>query len=192
MQVVAIVGLAGAGKSVLAEHFVRDGYGLIHFGDATMEELARRGLPVSEANERAVREELRRDHGMAAYAIVNLPRIERARAQGPVVLDGLYSWEEYVALRERFGRDFLLLAIYASPATRYARLAKRPVRGLQPEEAARRDRAEIEKLNKGGPIAYADYTVSNEGTIEDLRHEYERFRAWAERQGAGGASTDRA
>ncbi|MBI5368637.1 MAG: AAA family ATPase [Planctomycetes bacterium] len=180
MAVVAIVGLAGAGKSVLADHFVKDGWGLIHFGDATMEELARRNLPVNEANERAIREELRREHGMAAYAVVNLPGIERARERGPVALDGLYSWEEYLTLRERFGKEFVLLAIYAAPATRYARLAKRAVRGLAPEEAAARDRSEIEKLNKGGPIAYADYTVSNEGTIDDLRREYEKFCTWME------------
>ncbi|MBI3270928.1 MAG: AAA family ATPase [Planctomycetes bacterium] len=187
MSVIAIVGLAGAGKSELAAHFVSDGYGLIHFGDATLEEMGRRGLAVNEANERAVREELRRVHGMAAYAIINLPRIERSMAAGPVACDGLYSWEEYLSLREKFGGAFILLAIYASPATRYARLARRAVRGLTPEQAQSRDRAEIEKLNKGGPIAYADYTIVNEGTLEDLRREYEWFRAWdAERRGKSG------
>jgi hypothetical protein len=31
-----------------------------------------------------------------------------------------------------------------------------------------RDRAEIEKINKGGPIAMADITLVNEGALSEL------------------------
>jgi len=33
---------------------------------------------------------------MAAYAKLNLPRIDETLQKSNVVLDGLYSWEEYV------------------------------------------------------------------------------------------------
>jgi dephospho-CoA kinase len=39
---------------------------------------------------------------------------------------------------------------------------------------ASRDRAEIEKLNKGGPIAMADITLVNEGSLEELLQQVER------------------
>jgi dephospho-CoA kinase len=43
------------------------------------------------------------------------------------------------------------------------------------EEAASRDRAEIEKLNKGGPIVMADFTIINESSLENLSKETERI-----------------
>ena len=39
------------------------------------------------------------------------------------------------------------------------------------EEAARRDKAEIENINKGGPIAMADFTIINETSLDDLKKE---------------------
>ena len=54
---------------------------------------------------------------------------------------------------------------------------RRQVRPLTPEVAASRDRAEIENLNKGGPIVMADYTVLNETSMTDLRQQVERIIA---------------
>ena len=173
-RIAAIVGMAGAGKSVVASALTCYGLHYIHFGDITLDELKRRGLPVNEASERAVREEMRAMHGMAAYAVLNLGRIEAALAEGSVVVDGLYSWEEYLVLKERFRERLVVVAVTASPATRRLRLASRPVRPLSAAEVDSRDRAEIERLNKGGPIAIADITLVNEGTVEALELETRR------------------
>lgn len=167
-RIVAIVGMAGAGKSEVAATLESLGLTRIRFGDVTEEELERRGLSLNEANERSVREDLRREHGMAAYAILNLPKIDAALESGSVVVDGLYSWEEYLVLREQFGSKLIVLAIASSPATRAQRLASRPRRPLSAEEVESRDRSEIEKINKGGPIAIADITVVNESSIGEL------------------------
>ena len=64
-----------------------------------------------------------------------------------------------------------------SPATRYARLSKRKVRPLNTEEAAGRDKAEIENVNKGGPIAMADFTILNELSLESLKQATEKVVA---------------
>jgi dephospho-CoA kinase len=170
-RIVAVVGMAGSGKSELCSFLRRHGLGYVHFGDLTMDELGRRGLQVSEANERLVREELRAAHGMAAYAVLNLPRIDEALSTGHVVVDGLYSWEEYLVLKERYGLRLLVVAVSASPATRAHRLGGRTVRPLTSTELASRDRAEIENLNKGGPIAMADIMLVNEGAIDDLQRQ---------------------
>jgi dephospho-CoA kinase len=173
MRVVAIVGMAGAGKSEVARTFESKGFTSIRFGDLTDRELRRRGLARNEANERTVRETLRREYGMAAYAKLNLPAIDEAAGRGAVVIDGLYSWEEYNCLREHYGETFKVVAVWSSPATRYDRLEKRSERPLTPEEAAGRDKAEIENINKGGPIAMADFTLRNDSTFESLRREAE-------------------
>ena len=177
MRVVAIVGMAGAGKSVVARVFEQAGFRKVRFGDITDEEVKKRGLELNEGNERHVREQLRKEHGMAAYALLNLPRIDALVLSSPVVVDGLYSWEEYMLLKERYDDRLSVIAVWASPATRYKRLTGRAVRPLTLAEAASRDKAEIENSNKGGPIAMADVTVLNESSVEDLQKEARRVLA---------------
>ena len=166
-NLIAFVGMCGAGKSVATTAFVEAGYTLVYFGGVTMDELARRGLPKNEANERTVREELRRELGPAAYAIKVLPKIEEGLKKGNVVLDGLYSWSEYKVLKERFP-ELYVVAIVTDREKRYERLATREVRPLTAAEAQSRDHAEIENSEKGGPIAIADKYIPNNGTPEEL------------------------
>ena len=92
-----------------------------------------------------------------------------------VVADGMYSWEEYLLLREHYGKRFKVLAVWSSPEDRYARLEVRPVRPLIGAEAVSRDRAEIENLNKGGPIAMADRTILNDQGLADLINQVRRI-----------------
>jgi dephospho-CoA kinase len=174
MRVVAVVGMAGAGKSEAARLFEENGFIKIRFGDVTDEEVRKQGLELNEENERRVRELLRERYGMAAYAILNLSRIDLALKKSPVVIDGLYSWEEYTSLKNYYGKNFYVVAVWASPKIRYARLVARAERRLTLEEAAGRDKAEIEKLNKSGPIAIADFTILNESSLKNLEKEVKR------------------
>jgi len=171
MKVISIVGMAGSGKSEVARVFERSGFKKIRFGDITDEEVRKRGLELNEENERNVRQQLRKEHGMAAYAKLNQPKIDVLLKSSDVVVDGLYSWEEYTLLKSRYGEDFHVVAVWASPKMRYGRLSKRKVRPLTVEEAASRDIAELENTNKGGPIAMADFTIINESSLEDLERE---------------------
>ena len=171
MKVVSIVGMAGAGKSEVARLFQERSFTKIRFGDITDAEVSRRGLELNEENERYIRELLRREQGMAAYARLNQPAIDSALKSRDVVIDGLYSWEEYISLKAYYEKEFYVVAVWASPGTRYARLTARPERGLTLDEAASRDKTEIENVNKGGPIAMADFTIINESSVDDLRKE---------------------
>jgi len=171
MKIVSIVGMAGAGKSEVSKVFEENGFIRIRFGDVTDEEVKKRGLELNEENERHIRELLRKQHGMAAYAELNLPKIDLVRKQSDVVIDGLYSWEEYTFLKTYCGDDFYVVAVWASPRTRYTRLTERSDRRLTLEEASNRDRAEVENINKGGPIAMADFTIINESSLEELKKE---------------------
>ncbi|MCR4280397.1 MAG: AAA family ATPase [Candidatus Komeilibacteria bacterium] len=174
-----LVGMCGAGKSEVAKYFTDQGFSYIRFGQITLDEVARRGLEANEANERPIREEFREVHGPAAYAILNIPKFDAALQQGSVLGDGLYSWSEYKFLKDKYGDTMVVVAVYASPATRYARLdgraqrhgedPKKLYRSFSPAEARSRDFAEIEKIEKAGPIAMADFTIVNEGTIVELK-----------------------
>jgi len=175
VRVVAIVGMAGAGKSEVARVFEEHGFKKVRFGDITDEELKNRKLEPNEENERHVRQQLRKKHGMAAYAKLNLPTIDSALKSSNVVVDGVYSWEEYILLKERYGEKLGVLAVWASPSIRHTRLAHRTERPLTLEEAANRDKSEIENSNKGGPIAIANFTIVNEASMKELKKETERI-----------------
>ena len=174
MKVVSIVGMSGTGKSEVARVFEENGFIKVRFGDVTDEEIAKRGLELNEENERYIRELLRKEHGMAAYARLNLHRIDSALKHSDVAIDGLYSWEEYTFLKTHYGEDFYVVAVWTSPRTRYGRLTSRLNRCLTLEEAVDRDRAEIENINKGGPIAMADFAIINESSLANLREETRR------------------
>jgi len=161
--------MAGSGKSLACEFFKTKGNPVLRFGDETDRGLKLQGQTLNEANERVYREKLRKELGMAAYAIKIEPHIRAAFRSGSkcIILDGLYSWEEYLYLKAKFPQ-LKLLAIYSRPEIRYQRLQNRPVRPLIEVQAKARDLAELNNLNKAEPIALADYLVINEGSIENF------------------------
>lgn len=177
-KIIAIVGLPGSGKTQAGKFFVELGFQPIRLGQLTLDEVRKRGLEPGEASERPVREELRRKHGMAAYATLNLPKINSLLKKNNVVIDGLYSWEEYMEFKKEYGEKLTVVAIYASPTTRHIRLATRKWdknedikmvnRPYTKEQAGKRDYAEISNLHTGGPIAMADFTVINEDSVAEL------------------------
>ncbi len=166
--IVAVVGMCGSGKSLVTGHLNEKGWNVIHFGSITMRELEKRGLARNETNERSIREELRNKYGVGAYAVLSLPLILESQKNGLTVIDGLYSWTEYRLLKEEFGERLFIVAVIADRRRRYERLSVRGVRPLTSREAELRDLAEIEKLEKGGPIAIADFFINNNGSAEAL------------------------
>lgn len=167
-KIIAVIGMCGSGKSEAVKYFTEHGYKRVYFGEVVMNEMKRLGLEVNEKNERETRENLRKEFGMGAMAVKSLPVIEELIAHNNVVIESLYSWEEFKILKDKFGDSFKLLTIYTTKDLRYERLLKRPFRPLSAGESKSRDISEIEKLDKGGPIAYTDYLVMNDGSLEEM------------------------
>ncbi len=178
-KLICLVGMPGAGKSEVADYMQRKHkFGYFRFGQIVLDKVKETGQPTSEKLERKIRENIRQEHGMAAMAILNMPKIEQFLKEGDTLGDGLYSWEEYLFLREKFGEKLRIIAIYAPPEIRYKRLENRQekhendkemrFRNFSRDESWLRDKAEIENLHKAGPIAMADYTVINNCSIEEL------------------------
>ena len=167
--ILAVVGLPGAGKTETANYInKKTGWPKVYFGQAVLDAVLAKGQSLGEANERAVREAIRAEHGPAAFAIVNLPAIKRAYETSNVILESMYSWDEYKFLKQEFGDAFKVLAIYSSLETRVKRMAVRPERPLMRADLESRDAAQIENIHQAGPIARADWTIVNEGTLEQL------------------------
>jgi dephospho-CoA kinase len=167
-QALALVGMPGAGKSTCAAHLVRRGLVQFRFGSIVTSEVTKRGLPLTPANERMIREEFRAHEGMDAIARRALHHLRHLLDDHPlIVIDGLYSFSEYTMLHRELPARLVVVAIVSDRDIRYGRLASRPERPLSRQEAITRDIAEIENLEKGGPIAIADYTLlNNEGPAQ--------------------------
>ncbi len=180
-KIICLTGLAGSGKSVAGDYFTQKGYQYVRFGDLTMDILKERGMEVSEVNERMIREELREKHGMAAFALLNLKKFEKLLLMGQVIADGLYSFEEYKVMKEHFGEKIVVVTIFASSKLRYERLEHRKVRPLSVLEAESRDYAELEKLNKGGTMAMADFMVVNNRDVNYLLKQLDEIKAEIEK-----------
>ena len=176
-QFLAIVGLPGSGKTE-AVNYLKSKYNWpnIYLGEATFDRLKEAGLETNPENEKMMREKIREEKGMAAYAELALPKIEALIGKTDVVIiESLYSWEEYLILKEKYPEQFKVLAIYASPKTRISRLTNRPTRPFSPEECKTRDYKQIENLHQAGPIARAEATIVNEFDKENLYNHIEKI-----------------
>jgi dephospho-CoA kinase len=189
-KIICLVGMCGAGKTVVGEILKKKGFEYARFGDLTDDVLFGKRPEVAEklnlavpterneASERLVREGVRKIYGMDAYAQLNISKFDEALKKADLVADGLYSWEEYKTLNEYYKGRIIVLAVLTSPAIRHNRLAARHERPLNKEESKSRDFAEIENVNKGGPVAMADYYVINNFSFEFLQKEVENFLRW--------------
>ena len=173
--ILAVVGLPGAGKTETVEYLIeKTSWPKVYFGQVVFDEIKKRGLEVNEKNEKRVREELRKMYGMASMAIVNMEKMKDLFKDSSIIIESLYSWEEYLEVIKEFGNDFKVLAIFASPEVRTKRLSTRPIRPFNREEVISRDYSQIENLHQGGPIARADFTIVNNGSINELHKEIDK------------------
>lgn len=174
-RVIAFVGMPGSGKGTAVAH-LQEKYKLpsVYFGGMVYDEVRRRGLDIV-LDERMVREEMRTLEGPAVLAKRAAERVKELFAEGApaVVLDGVYSWSEDRYLRETFGDDYVAIAAVNPKKVRYERVVARKDahRPYTLEQIQLRDIEEIENLEKGGPIAFADYYVANPKDIDEFREQ---------------------
>ncbi|MCL2173950.1 AAA family ATPase [Candidatus Saccharibacteria bacterium] len=178
-KIIALVGMMGAGKGVSVEHLTKKfDWPSVYFGGMVYEEVAKRGLDIVK-DEIFVREDMRAKEGPAVLAKRAATKARELLANGAkvVVLDGLYSWTEEKFLRQEFGDEIITIAIIVSKKLRRQRALERKDKKRQytMEEIIRREVAEIENLEKGGPIAFADFYVMNNGSFDELYRQLDQI-----------------
>ncbi len=174
VTIVAFVGLAGSGKSSAVEYLTEKGWPKIYFGGIFYKALKEAGItPGDWERENPYRKELRDKEGKDFIAVRAAKEAHDLIAAGQhhIVLDGLYSWSEYKILKHEFPGELVVVAVVAPRHLRKQRMADRPERPMTAQEVDTRDWSEIEEIEKGGPIAIADYFVHNDKDIVNLHHQ---------------------
>ncbi|NPB01945.1 MAG: flagellar hook-basal body complex protein FliE [Methanopyri archaeon] len=171
--IVCVVGLPGAGKTEFVRVAREEGLPVVIMGDAVRREAEKRGKDVGE-----VARELREKHGMEAVARLVIDDIRKHLEDAEaVVVDGVRNPEEVEFFEKNLGEDsVVVVAVHASPDTRYRRLRRRG-REDDPEtrrEFESRDRRELD-FGIGEVISTADVMIVNERvSLEEFRRECRR------------------
>ena len=170
VKIMAVVGMSGSGKSVVVDYLTEKGYPKVYFGGMILREMEKRGIERTAESEKEFRQMIRETAGndwVVRQVLAEVRDLIEA-GQKRIVLDGLYSWTEYKILKKEFPKELTVVAVVVPKALRHKRVAKRAERPFNAQEIQERDRHEIEFVEKGGPIAMADYYLLNDGTVGEL------------------------
>src|SRR2546425_5982992 len=153
VHVVCVTGMPGCGKEEVLSVAQELGFSIVRMGDVVREEAQRRGLPITDAAVGGLAHAERQAHGYGVWAERALPRV---RGEG-VLVDGLRGRAELDVFRKAFGEGLVVLAVHASPKTRYERMMRRrrPDDAMSVEAFRVRDVREL-SWGLGDVIAIAD------------------------------------
>jgi dephospho-CoA kinase len=166
--VVGLAGMPGSGKSLVVETARAEGYAVVVMGDVIREETQKRGLKPTPKNIGKVMLELREKGGASVIADKCIPKIEQQKSK-KVIVDGLRSPSEVNAFKMHFSK-FSLIAVHASPETRFNRLYRRH-RSDDPDRWElfhERDMREL-SVGLGNAIVMAEHFIINENKRADVK-----------------------
>jgi dephospho-CoA kinase len=175
-RLIGLTGTNGAGKGEAAAYFTAKGYACFSLSDVIREELARRGEAASRDNLIRTGNELRETFGADVLA---RRTIEKVGPGGRAVIDSIRNMSEIAYLRRQEG--FLLLAIDAPAAVRFARVSLRGrdesaasleafIKKEDEERAGSATRQQLEAC-----MAAADRLVINDGTLPEFHRKLEEI-----------------
>jgi len=168
-----ITGMAGSGKTTLSGMLRENGYTVFTMGDVIRHEVRMRNQPPTPENLGKMAEQIRKTGGDAAVAKKCIPLII-GEPNSKVALDGVRSLDEVYAFQEAF--KTFLVAVHASPESRYQRLKGRG-RSDDPSNRQifrKRDHREL-SFGMGNAIALSDYIILNDDGIENLERELDNL-----------------
>jgi dephospho-CoA kinase len=171
-RLILLTGMAGSGKTTLSGIIRESRLRVITMGDVIRELAKQKGLEPTRENIGHLAEEIRKE-GQEAVARRCVEMLKR-EPDSLIVVDGIRSLAEVDAFKEEF--DVVLIALWASPLSRYKRLTRRG-RSDDPktwEEFKDREYREL-GFGIGDAIASSDYMIKNDDGIDTLKPAFEEI-----------------
>ena len=166
--VIGLAGMPGSGKSLVVDSARELGYDVVVMGDVVRQETLQRGLELTPQNVGKVMLELRTEGGNYVIAQKCIPKIAE-QTSPKVLVDGLRSLYEADIFKENFDK-FSLVAVHASPETRFSRLSNR----RRSDDASEwkvfheRDTREL-SVGLGDVIAMSEQIIVNDNRFEHVK-----------------------
>lgn len=174
-MILGVTGTNGAGKGAVVEYLVNvKGYTHYSVRDLIIEEVERRGLPLNRTNIGETATSMRAEFSPSYFPEVF---IERAKQSGEenVVIESIRTLKEAEYLKEH---GAYLVGVNAPVEERYRRITARgsvtdhvsfeDFRAQEDAEYSPKDATDPSQMNVLGVLERADYTVINDGTVEEL------------------------
>ncbi len=178
-MIIGITGTNGSGKGTVVDYLVEKGFKHYSAREFITKEIERRGLPVNRDSTRLVANDLRKVNG-PAYIIESLYNAAVA-AGGDAIIESIRAIGEAEFLKKH---GALIFAVDADRHVRYERVTGRgteldKVTFEQFSEQEEREMGATDAwdMNIAGVMAMADYTLMNDGTVEELRAQVDEVLA---------------
>ncbi len=176
--ILAVVGLPGSGKSIVAEMLKKKGFEVIELGDIWRELLKKNNIPRSDpVAAREFTRKLREKYGKDVYARYALRKIRKRRAE--IAIMGVRSTYEMYYFRRHI-KHIRIVALLAPMSVRFRRLKRRgkpedpkTLKGFRwLEQREKRGFMKAKSEEKHGVmhvIREADFVIANTASIEKLK-----------------------
>lgn len=167
-MLILLAGMPGAGKEEFLKIARKEEYDIVRMGDVVRRRAEKKGISEKDIGTFANRE--REEHHGGIWADRTLSVLKEDRT----VIDGIRSQSEVSIFKSELDREANIVAIHASPETRFERLKERGREDLPQtwEEFRDRDKRELD-WGLGKVIARADHMIVNEGSLKEM-HEKSR------------------
>jgi dephospho-CoA kinase len=172
MKVIGIIGKNGSGKDEVLRCF-RDKYGVpfLSTGDVVRGIAAAEGLEPTRENLQSISERYFKERGEGCFVKMVVDKI-RENGWKIAGISGVRSLKDAAILRKELGNRFVLIYVYVTdPHVRFERMLKRGEgRDAKAyDQFVQQDEDEEKLFGIDKASAKADYSVSNDGSLGDLR-----------------------
>lgn len=174
IRVLGAIGQNGSGKDEVLK-YLRTKYGVpfLSTGDVVREIASKEGVEPTRENLGKISDRYFREFGKGYFIKLLADKI-RQTVWEIAGISGIRALEDVSLLKDIFGQDFILIHVYITdPHVRYSRMvARQEERDPRSyEEFLQQDQAEEELFSLKAAEQQADYSLSNDGTLDDMHLE---------------------
>ena len=178
-MIVGIAGTDGSGKGTVVDYLVEK-YGFVHYSSRAiiLEHIHKADLPDTRAQMRLTANELRATYGNDFLVTQALDRMQGGSIE-KAIIESIRATAEALTLKSN---DGILLAVDANQSLRYERVQTRrsetdrvSFEQFVAHEELEKNDPDPHGMQKGKVIEMADYTIMNDGTIEELHKAVDEF-----------------
>jgi dephospho-CoA kinase len=178
IRVLGAIGQNGSGKDEVLK-YLRRKYGVpfLSTGDVVREIASKEGVEPTRENLGKISDRYFREFGKGHFVKLLADKI-RQTGWKIAGISGIRALEDVSILKDIFGQDFILIHVNVTdPHVRYSRMvARQEERDPHSyEEFLQQDRAEEKLFSLKAAEQKADYSITNDGTMDDLHREIDRL-----------------